>query len=287
MRSKFSLLTACLLLPLLPATVFSQTPCPFNSTDSITLARCLLRPVRRGGNLGLPLATLPAPLNALIGQPMNIDVARLREHLRARGIDEVTLGGAFVFRQGQFVQDLTRTRFFVIHDTSSPEITAAEFPVNINEPSWSGNNLRTWLRAPVPTHVFVNRVGESATKANFSQNVRGTKFERGRDAPPGTERQRRIRERTGQFLHIELIQPRRKSRPDTFFDLAPTPGMTQRQLDRLALLYVVASVRAGRWLIPAFHCAVDTPIPDAHDDPQNFDMDIWLGSLRSLLTQLE
>jgi hypothetical protein len=93
-------------------------------------------------------------------------------------------------------------------------------------------------------------------------------------------------ERANQFLHIEMIQPRRKSKPTTFFDLAPTPGMSPKQLERLALLYVAASLRAGRWLLPAFHCAVDTPLPDAHDDPQNFDLDLWLGGLSTLLAEL-
>jgi hypothetical protein len=40
----------------------------------------------------------------------------------------------------------------------------------------------------------------------------------------------------------------------------------------LAALYVYASARAGHWLIPAFHSTVDDLIPDAHDDPQNFDL---------------
>jgi hypothetical protein len=210
---------------------------------------------------------------------MNIDVERLRTYLRAHGIAEGDIGGALT-------RDLTRARFFVIHDTSSPEITAAAFPTNINDSSWPGNNLNTWVRSAVPTHVFVNRVGESRTKANFTVAVRGTKYELGRDLPRGPQRNRAVAARSGQFVHIEQVQPRRRSRPGTFFDLGPEPGMTQRQLDRLAVLYVAASVRAGRWLLPAFHCALDTPIPDAHDDPQNFDTDVWLGSLRTLLSEV-
>jgi 3D (Asp-Asp-Asp) domain-containing protein len=217
---------------------------------------------------------------------MTLEIETVRRFLQSHGIREQNLGGTFVFKDGRFIRDLEKARFFIIHDTSSPEITASEFPANMNEASWPSNRLTSWVNSTVPTHVFVNRVGESATKTNFVQGVLATKYERGLDMPAGAARNRARRERAGLFVNIELIQPRRKSRGSGFFDLAPVPGMTQSQLDRLALLYVVASVRAGRWLIPAFHCAVDTPLPNAHDDPQNFDMNVWLASLRSLLTEL-
>jgi hypothetical protein len=38
------------------------------------------------------------------------------------------------------------------------------------------------------------------------------------------------------------------------------------------LLYVVASIRRGRWLIPAFHAVLDGYFAQGHDDPQKFDM---------------
>jgi hypothetical protein len=135
--------------------------------------------------------------------------------------------------------------------------------------------------------VFVNRLGESATKANFKETVGATKYEAGRDfSAPDARRQARDRRR-GLFVHIELIQPRRRSNPNSsYFDIPPSPGFTQKQLDRLALLYVVASVRANRWLLPAFHLSVDDTIPGAHDDPQNFEMETWLDSLSSLLGKL-
>jgi hypothetical protein len=78
----------------------------------------------------------------------------------------------------------------------------------------------------------------------------------------------------GLFLHVELVQPRRRDpRGGPGNDaLAPTPGFTPAQYGTLALLYVVASVRAGRWLVPAFHATLDEGIPDAHDDPQRFDL---------------
>lgn len=254
--------------------------CPFDSTDEILLARCLIRPVLRGGNSGPIPAVLPETLNGLIGQPMNVDLVKLRQFLTDNGITDSSVGGAVN-------QDVSKARFFVIHDTSSPEISAANFPSNMNEAAWGGNKLSNWVQSNTPTHVFVNRVGESAMKANFKDVVSATKYEAGRDfADPTARSQARIRRR-GLFVHIELVQPRRRSNPNSsFFDIAPSPGFTGKQLDRLALLYVVVSVRAKRWLLPAFHLSVDSTIPDAHDDPQNFDLETWLDSLSTLLVKL-
>jgi hypothetical protein len=93
----------------------------------------------------------------------------------------------------------------------------------------------------------------------------------------------------GLFVHTELVQPRRSDptgQPGND-GLAPSPGFTEPQLDRLALLYVVASLQHGSWMVPAFHANVDAGIPDAHDDPQNFDLNLWSKRLNLLLQSLE
>jgi hypothetical protein len=54
----------------------------------------------------------------------------------------------------------------------------------------------------------------------------------------------------------------------------------------LALVYVVASVRSGKWLIPAFHSPIDLGYPDRHDDPQNFDVQAWAAKLRTLIEEI-
>lgn len=256
------------------------TQCPFNSGDEKALARCLIRPVLRGGNLGPTPDTLPAVLDGLIGHPMEIELERLRRYLSDRRIEDGSVGGAIN-------RDATRVRYFVIHDTSSPEVTEASFPSNINDAGWSGNRLSNWLRSDTPTHVFINRVGESGTKSDYNQAVRATRYESGRDIADPTRRRAAREQRTGLFVHHELVQPRRRSRPNSsYFDIAPVPGFNTAQLERLALLYVVASYRSGRWLLPTFHCSLDATIEGAHDDPQNFDLEAWLGSLRTLLSNL-
>ncbi|MGI9065818.1 MAG: hypothetical protein ACR2HX_05360 [Pyrinomonadaceae bacterium] len=252
----------------LAVSTVAQTPCPFESSDVDQLARCLLRPVKIYGNLGPAPATLPVPLETLIGKPVDVTTGSLKRYLEAHSISEASIGGLLA-------TPLTTARYFVIHDTSYPYLKDAPFPANIDEATWAGNNLRRWEQVKV-THVYVNRLGESATASNFETAVGATKYEK-KDAG-----------RKGLFVHVELIQPRRRdpaggANNDAF---APSPGFTPKQLDRLALLYVVASVRRGRWLLPAFHAAVDAGIPDAHDDPQNFDLSGWMESLQSLLAEL-
>jgi hypothetical protein len=246
----------------------AQTPCPFDSPDVDQLARCFLRPVKIYGSLGPEPVALPAPLNKLIGKRVKVKAKSLKRYLDAHGVSEDSIGGALA-------TPLTTTRYFVIHDTSSPYLKDVPFPENINEADYRGNNLARWAQVKV-THVYVNRLGESATASNFEQTVWATKFERRNPAHRGL------------FVHVELIQPRRRdpSGGPTNDAFAPEPGFTDKQLERLALLYVTASVRRGRWLLPAFHAAVDAGIPDAHDDPQNFELAVWLGSVQRLLAEL-
>jgi hypothetical protein len=68
--------------------------------------------------------------------------------------------------------------------------------------------------------------------------------------------------------------------------IAPDPGLTDAQLERLALVYLAASVRSGKWLIPAYHSPIDLGFPDAHDDPQNFNLQTWTTKLRALIDEI-
>ena len=94
------------------------------------------------------------------------------------------------------------------------------------------------------------------------------------------------------FVAVENIQPRigepairpPKVKPND--RIAPTPGFTPRQYERLALAYVVASIRRGRWMIPAFHAVVDARYAGGHDDPQNFDMQAFSDAVKRHLDRL-
>jgi hypothetical protein len=269
--------TVSILIALSPvlASSAAESPCPFDETKSefagtpLEQAKCLLRPVSEYGHLGQPLAILPAPLESLIGQPFKLDKAVLQRYLDIRKIDESSIGGA--------ITNVLRAKYFVIHDTSTPNYHDQPFPDNINDSDWRLNDLSRW-RSNAVAHFFVNRLGQSIAGHPLTTPWRATKFET-----------KELKEKSrGLFVHTELIQPRHADphgRPGND-GIAPIPGFTEAQLDRLALLYVVASAEHGQWMVPAFHATLDAGIPDAHDDPQNFDLDLWAKRLGVLLNSL-
>jgi hypothetical protein len=112
-------------------------------------------------------------------------------------------------------------------------------------------------------HFFNDRRGRVTVGHDFEVGWRATKLERivGESV-------------RGRFLHVENAQPRRQDPegPPHNDRIGPEPGFTHAQYRTLALLYVLASARAGTWMIPAFHANVDRGIPEAHDDPQHFDL---------------
>jgi len=268
-----------------------DTPCAFeDATLSYAAspqeqARCLLRPVLIGGHLGEPLKKLPQPLDKLIGKSLGVDRAALERYLVEHSISEDDIGGSLsepVSRANSVDPQSLLARYFVIHDVSTPNYLDDPFPPHINEAPWIWNDLRLkWLNRKV-THVYISRTGESVTAVDFKTELpdphHGTKFARDRLRNRGK----------GLYLHVELVQPRRrdpKGRPNND-RIAPLPGFTDAQLERLALVYIAASVRRGEWLIPAFHATVDAGIPDAHDDPQNFDTKRWGAHLKALLKSI-
>jgi hypothetical protein len=87
------------------------------------------------------------------------------------------------------------------------------------------------------------------------------------------------------FAHVENVQPRIKP-AGSWAWIAPEPGFSPAQEKRLALAYVVASLRAGRWLIPAYHFNIDQGLPDVHDDPQNADLGRWVGVVEAVVAEI-
>lgn len=292
MTSK-AILSAMLLMIGAAAPVAAQNaPCEFDSKllqfkgTPTQQARCLLRANGIGGVLGEELKALPAPLEKLVGKKVHLRATSLAEFLRRNSIDEAAIGGA-VNKPLTEVQSPAGKRipalYFVIHDTSSPYLGVNEFPNGFDtDPNWRGNDLTIWTNQPV-AHVFVNRLGDSMVTTPFDEPVRkgfGTKF--ARDILKA--------EAKGLQLHIELVQPRRAdtSDPNPKNDrIAPTPGFTAAQYERLALLYLAASVRRGTWLIPGYHSAYDAGIKDAHDDPQNFDLKVFADALKRLIGRIK
>lgn len=240
-------------------------------------ARLLLRTVKPLGNLDPNLATLPAvltdALEGRLGKPSGLKAA-LRTHIASLGIAEGKHLG------GSLDKPLSNAGgkpalYFVIHDTSSPNVK--QFPTNINDASWSGNDLSKDVNVADPVaHMFINRVGDSRTGHDYGSAKLATKLETGKGLGHSL---------VGRFIHNEMVQPR-VNNAHGVDEFAPQPGFSQPQLARLALLYTCASARADRWLIPAFHCVLDEGIKDGHDDPQKFSLSDWCVEISSLLVKL-
>ena len=221
----------------------------------IEQAQCLLRRVEPGGGAASE-EQLPHTLSIVIGQPVDIDVGKLSKELRR---DRIPIPATTPVSE---TSDHLRAIYFVIHDTSSPYLGETAFPAHFDtKPRF--NDVREFLGKDAVAHLFNDRLGHVVVGHDFEVGWRATKLERILGE--------RVR---GRFLHVENLQPRREDPSAAPHNdrIAPIPGFTKRQYRTLALLYVLASARAGTWLIPAFHANIDRGIAEAHDDPQNFDL---------------
>ena len=257
-------------------------------------SECLLRPVKIGADLGEPLTQLPAPLDALIGTPTHIAKAALRQYLVAHGIAEKDIGGSLdepVSTVQTHAPHPPLASYFVIHDTSNPNCSDSashcaelgKLPANMDAADWPFNDQKLIQRYPSGNpvaHVFIARTGISKTGFDFSHAWKAVKLE---SESTGAN---------GLFLHVENVQPRigkpaipaPGKRPNDL--IAPMPGLTAGQYDRLAVVYVAASLRRGQWLIPGFHAVIDSGISDGHDDPQNFDLNAWASALAKVIADV-
>jgi hypothetical protein len=246
-------------------------------------AACLTRRVAKGGVIGRP--TLTRFLRERAGQPLDVPSARLAAYLSALGVDSARELG------GDPLVPVTAD-YFIIHDTSEPNCanpgwsrtlcpTAGKLPAARDTAGWGAELGYLGHPKPAPNrlaHAWTNRVGGSITEVPFDQPLRSTKFESCLDTPA----------KAGLFLAVENTQPRvpdAKGPPGNDWT-APRPGFTRAQYDRLALLYVAASVRRGRWLIPAFHAVLDSRFLEGHDDPQHFDMGAFSRAVRRHASRL-
>lgn len=164
--------------------------------------------------------------------------------------------------------------YFVIHDTSTPFFGNDPFPDDLNLDPLVNDFTPYVVPEPV-AHIFLNRMGQIWAGHDFAEPWRATKLESYVIGVPAR----------GRFVHIETVQPRRFlpgaiGRGQTE---GPVPGFTHAQYRMLAALYVYVSARAGHWLIPAQHNTVDSGIPDAHDDPQNFELQQFAAELEKLV----
>ena len=263
-------------------------------------AKCLLRPVRRGAVVGEELKALPPPFDAIVGRPFHLETSSVRTYLWNRNILEAEVGGSLgtpVSRARSNDPLSPAARYFVLHDTSTPNCShrgqagcpgLGQMPAKRDTQDWPWNDERLVIMRKTPSqdqepvgHVFIGRTGISKTALDFSEPWRATQLEKQDPSYPAR----------GLFLHVESVQPRigMPAMPDKGDEpndlIAPTPGFTQRQYDRLAVVYVAASARRGEWLVPAFHAVLDHGV-GTHDDPQNFDLAAWGAALSRIIEEI-
>ena len=220
-----------------------------------------------------PRASLGAPLDALVGAPVSLDQGKLLALMVQAGLpysDQMLRSGLSHAWGGKPYGP--PARYFVIHDTSSA-LGRPYFPAN-DDPAL--NRLgETYCGGEYTAHTFINRMGKVLIAYDYGAPWRATKFEH---INPW---------RKGLFLHNELTQPRlpRHGENLTNASLAPSPAFTAAQYGSLALLYAAASLRAGVWLAPAFHSAIDYAWEDDHDDPRDFDLSKFDDALADILRQ--
>jgi hypothetical protein len=263
--------------------------CDFN-LDSLSYrgtpeqqAKCLMRGQDQSRNLGPPTDSLPDALASRVGRETGLPSRETLSTYLSKQDLEWSLA-ANLWQPVSHAEDnnpeAPLATYFVIHDTSGPNYGHRDFPDDIDSTSRI-NNLNNFACADGwgVAHAVVNRVGDILVNHDFGTPWRETKFERAVDFV-GTLK--------GLFLHVEMIQPRRSAPGHNRYNDAqpPSPAFTTAQYDRLALLYTVASVRAGRWLIPAYHAAIDAGIPNGHDDPRGFDAETFGNSLTLLMEKL-
>lgn len=246
-------------------------------------ARCLLNPVEPVGRLGPSMEALPEALERRVGNGADLPSrGTLAALLRDRGatqdlIDALAQPVSHAHDNDPLARSAT---YIVFHDTSTPNYRTQPWPMSIDDDPKINNLARYECSNDIErAHVFINRGGKIFLAHDFTVPWRATKFETAKNFGPALK---------GLFLHVELIQPRRAlkgyGRSNDF--LAPKPGFSQAQYDSLALIYTVASRRAGFWMIPAFHSVLDEGIRNKHDDPQNFELALFAQSLDALVGEL-
>jgi hypothetical protein len=263
----------CKFPPTKPPVLKNMGPCEFDpglmsfAGDARQQAACLTSPVLQFGYIGKPREDMPAAFADYVGRSRDLPArGALEKVVRERGLSiDFALDKPVAHAHDN--DPLSRSvSYFVIHDTSSPNYLGRPWPADIDGDR-SINNLDRYACANKieRAHAFINRAGQIMLAHDFSVPWRATKFEM---APVHGGALK------GLFVHVELIQPRKRAPGRGWANdfLAPSPGFSAAQYESLALVYTIASVRAGFWLIPAFHAVIDEGIYDKHDDPQNFDL---------------
>lgn len=204
--------------PVLASPETTKIPCPYDPEllsfkgNAVSQASCLLREVLFWGHISSAPVVLPDVFVNRVGQKVGLTVPQLRRYLSAQQIKENDIGGSLdlpvsqaeTHKTGQFP-----AKYFVVHDTSTPNLLKAPFPKDIDTETWKHNDVTVWQKGEKSkAHVFISRHGQSVTAMPFERGWRSTKFELTYNKRFPHVPDEEVR---GRFLHIELVQPRRSA----------------------------------------------------------------------------
>ncbi|MEZ6854490.1 hypothetical protein [Halodesulfovibrio aestuarii] len=272
-------ISVCVLL--IPVTALSAAKCYWDSGllqfsgGAVQQALCLTPDIDANGVVREFEKGLPPTLDELVGREFDFSPEAVEGYVAAYGLRAKELGGALNLR-------VSRARgksaiFFVLHDSGGPDFGIRTFSPDIDV-SPHINNMRQFGRR---WHVIIDRSGNSTTLIDFFQPLRSTYFEAHDDGAKAK----------GRFLHVGLIQPIRTNAGDaveTHKVMIPQPAYTDAQYRRLAQVYVAASSRAGRWLIPAYAAQLNRygNAPVSLGGPKGFDLAVWGNALRDVYREI-
>lgn len=187
-----------------------------------------------------PLASLPATFDALVGTAFYTTPQAMEQFMLARGVKEGDVGGPVRLRAA--LSEEEPAQYFVLHGITGQKD---------GRPGGLGN-------VSAGGHVVVAPDGSSKTLEDFFSPLCATRFEKD------------LRSTRGRFLHVALLSQKR----------AQVPAVTNVQYRRLADIYIAASARAEKWLIPVFAGTLDKGLNGGAQSPAGFDLDQWADAVR-------
>jgi hypothetical protein len=220
---------------------FNAETSQFNGSK-LQQAKLLLRPVKLLGIIQQnELDHLPGFLEGILNDSIKLpDVGKLKTYLGHKNIKAEEIGGDILSPISKKSKGIT-ARYFVLHDISFPEFKSGRFPQEINSDTWSFNNTKQSFHKTnmndVKAHIFIGRTVNSYSQIGLHTPWRATKFEL-------FFLDKRISK--GLLIHAELVQPRTFGVKAKWAYIAPDPGFTVSQYQKLALIYICASIRGEK-----------------------------------------
>lgn len=237
--------------------------------DPVEQALCLTPELSQSGVPLRTLNALPPTIDELVGRSIEFSRDLVEQYFADYGIREPEIGGSLALRVSLVKGE--PAIFFVIHDTNGPDFGTRLFPPDISI-SKHINNLRQFGRR---WHVIIGRDGQSDTLIDFFTPLRSTRFE-----------VKKVGKRSkGRFLHVALLQPVRTAENEIKI---PSQPFTPAQYERLAQVYLAASRRAGRWLIPVYAAELNRKGRETVilGGPKGFSMSAWADAIRKVYREL-